>query len=261
MIISSSALASNIDGTATKLGVPLPKSYTAAVAAARALPPEAARMGDVAELHAVALAALQAGRDPGTDADVLRLVAHRVLAEAGFRVAAESLTGDLIVQALGEHQDAIVSGWSAALKPDCAALESAAGQLDQPDLNKADPILLKRQGLLAVWGDAVSAVERIDAGLSGLRSIFAALHIPNDPSVNTVMLSPDANIDTVRAVTASAGRGAIKAWDIARGAGGPLRLATVSEFRAAVARLAAEDQQRERDTDTDTSEHRERQPI
>ena len=246
MIVSSSANARNIEGVAAKLSVPLPPAFLAAVEAARILPHEADALGDVAQLHAAALSAIRAGNDPGLDKDVQRLTIHRVLAESGISAAAASWTGDLITEALTEHGTAIVTGWATAIQSDCDTLHAAADKLDQADLNAADPVMLKRANLLSTWADASSSAERCDAALGGLRAVFTALHIAHSPAINALMLAPTADLDTVKAVAASAGRGALTAWTIAR-SHAPLKLATVAEFRAGIARLAAEDRQRETD--------------
>ena len=246
MIVSSSATARNIEGVADKLSVPLPPAFLAAIEAARILPREAELLGDPAELHAAALSAIRSGTDPGLDPNVQRLTVHRVLAESGIRVAAESWTGDLITEAIAEHADTIVTGWATAIQSDCDTLHAAADQLDQADLNSADPVLLKRANLLSVWADATSAADRCDAALGGLRALLTAMHVPHAAAVNALMLAPTANLDTVKAVAASAGRGPLTAWEIAR-SHARLKLATVAEFQAGIARLAAEDRQRETD--------------
>jgi hypothetical protein len=246
MIVSSSATARNIESVATKLSVPLPPAFLAAVEAARILPREAVLLGDVAELHAAALSAIRSGADPGLDKNVQRLTVHRVLAESGIRVAAESWAGDLITEAIAEHADTIVTGWATAIQSDADTLHAAADQLDQADLNAADPVMLKRSNLLGVWADCTSAAERCDAALGGMRALLTAMHVPHAAAVNALMLAPTADLDTVKAVAASVGRGPLTAWDIAR-SHAPLKLATIAEFRAGIARLAAEDQQRETD--------------
>lgn len=251
MIVSSSATARNIEGVADRLSVPLPPAFLTAVEAARILPREADALGDVAALNAAALTAIRAGNDPGLDKNVQRLTIHRVLAEAGIRVAAESWAGDLITEAITEHADVIVSGWATAIQSDCDTLHAAADQLDQVDLNAADPVMLKRANLLSTWADATSAAERCDAALGGLRALLTALNIPHAAAINALMLAPAADLDTVKVVAASAGRGALTAWAIAR-SHAPLKLATIAEFRAGIARLAAEDRQRDTEADTDT---------
>ncbi len=250
MIVSASAQSRVIQDRAAKLGVPLPTPFLDAIEAARVLPKEAAALSDNAQLHAAALTAIAAGRDPGTDETVQRLTIHRVLAEGGIRPAAESYSNDLIIEAINTHANAIVTGWATAIQPDLDCLSNAAEQIDLDALDAAEPLLLKRSGKLNLWVDATTAAERADVALAGLRGICTALHIPNNPSVNALMLAPDADLDTVKAVAAMGGRTAIKAWDVAK-SGATLRLATIADFTAGIARLAAEDQARQRQAEAD----------
>ena len=254
MISTPSALASNVKNTADKLGVPLPPAFVAAVEQARALPPGAEQLnGSGPELHAAALAALAAGNDPADDKTVQRLAIHHALSQSGLRAAAEELAGDRIAEALRQHADEIIDGWSKSVQSDLDTLTNAAKVLNLDDLDHASPVLLKRAGTLNTWAEATSAAERVDAALAGLRAIFTALHVPHSFAVNALMLAPDANLSTVSAV-ASANRQTLKSWQVARIVGGPLRLSTVSEFVAGVARLNEDVRTRDAEADKRAAE-------
>ncbi len=71
MIPTTGAFARQIQATATKLGVPLPDTFTAALATAQDLAEQAAQYDAVvAQLNARAVALLLADKDPTTDADI-----------------------------------------------------------------------------------------------------------------------------------------------------------------------------------------------
>jgi len=256
MIISSSAITSNIQSTADKLGAPLPPAFLSAVTAARALPPGADEMtGSTEALHAAALAAMSAGKDPADDKTVQRLSIQHTLSLSGLRAAAEELAGDRITEALQAHADEIVGAWSAAVQKDLDTLTEAAKTLDLEDLDAAEPVLLKRSGVLNTWAEATSAAERVDVALAGMRGLLAALRIPHSYAIDGLLLTPDANLDTVRAIAAASNRGNLKAWPTTRAAGSAsLRLATVAEFRSGTARLNAELQSREVESDAKEDE-------
>ena len=251
MIVSSVALAANIDSTATRLGVPLPPAYVTAVAEARALPRDVDFSGATAALNAVAIQAMREGREVGADPQVQKLAAEVVLAAAGIRAAATSWAGDHITELVNTHANDIVAGWAQAIRGDLDTLEAAGAKLDMPDLNIPDTVALRRAGLLDLWAQASTSSERADAAIAGLRSILRCVHIGFDgPTGNALLIAPDADISTLTAIGARAGRGTLTSWSAAR-CGAPLRLPTVTEYTQAVARVSAERQQRERDADAD----------
>jgi hypothetical protein len=105
-----------------------------------------------------------------------------------------------------------------------------------------------------LWAQASTSSERADAGIAGLRSILRCLHIGHDGLTgNALLIAPDADISTLTAIGARAGRGTLTSWAAAR-CQAPLRLPTVTEYTQAVARVSAERQQRERDADAEAEQ-------
>ena len=254
MIVSSSAMAANIAGVATKLKAELPPAYVAAVQAARSLRGNSDFTGATAKLNAAAITALREGREPGADPLVQALAAEVTLAAAGLGAAVEQWVSDHVTERINEHADAILTTFAEAVRPDLEVLERAAPQLDQADLNNPDTVALRRAGLLDVWALASASAERGDLAISGLRYILRAVHVGFDgPAGNALLIAPDADVSTITAIGARSGRGTLSAWTAAR-CGAPLRLPTVTEYQRAVARFTAARQERERQADAEAEQ-------
>jgi hypothetical protein len=257
MIISASALARSIEQTAAKLGTQLPAPLIATLQASRALAPAAAATeGMTASLNAAGLAALRENRDPGACPEVQRLATLVTLAANGIRHAAVSDADDAIAAALNTHSEAILTGWGTALVGDLAVLQSAAQQLEVPVLDKADPLMLRRAGLLNEWASASASSERCDWALAGVRALLTVLHANTAPEFRVLQLAPDASIDAYIAANAAAGPREVTAWTVARTLS-PLRLITsIADFHQACARISGESQQQQRDSDQADAETR-----
>ena len=250
MITSASALAHSITNTATRLGTTLPKNYLAQLDTARKLVAASAEIdGHTASFHAAALTAMREGRDPGTDPNVQRFAALVGLADSGIRVAAVDYGNDIVSQAIAASESEILTSWSTAIAGDCEALMAAAAQLDVPKLDGAEPLLLKRAGHLNLWADAVSAAERADIALAGVRAILTALHVQPGNEYRVLQLAPDATINDYIAANAKTGPRETNAWGVAR-TGAPLRLVTsVTEYQQSCARITAARQEQQRQAD------------
>ena len=250
MIISASALARTIESTATALGTDLPKTYAAELDSARKVVTDSGEIdGHVASLNAAAVTAIRENRDVGADPNVQRFAALVTLAGSGIRQYAVDFANDLIVTAIAAQADAILTTWSTAITPACNVLMAAAEQLDVPKLDGAEPLLLKRAGHLNLWADAVSAAERADIALVGVRAIFTALHISPGPDYRLLQLAPDASIDQFAGANAASGPRDVSAWSTARSLA-PLRLvASVSEYTQSCARISAAQQEQARQAD------------
>jgi hypothetical protein len=252
-------MVANIEGTATKLGVDLPPAFSDAVADARRLLREVDFTGAVAELNAAAITALRQGREPGADPLVQRKATEVALANSGISNAAAQWAGDTLVELVNQYADEILTSWAAAIRSDLDTLEAAGDQLELADLNAADPLLLKRANKLGLWADSSSAAERADAAVAGLRFILKTLAIGFDgPTGLALLIAPDADLPTVTAIAARATRGTLSSWTAAR-CGAPLRLPTVRDYCAAVARVTAERQERERQAEAEAEAEPKRQ--
>ena len=260
MLVSASALAHSITNTATRLGTTLPKHYTAELDAARKLVAASAEIdGHTASFHAAALTAIREGRDPGTDPNVQRFAALVGLADSGIRVAAVDYGNDIVSQAIAASESDILTSWSTAIAGDLEVLQSAAQKLEVPVLDKAEPLMLRRAGLLEVWASASASSERADIALGGVRAILTALHINSGPEYRVMQLAPDASISDYIAANAKTGPRETNAWGVAR-TGAPLRLVTsVTEYTQACARITAARQEQQRQADeADEAEPRRR---
>jgi hypothetical protein len=250
MIVSASALAHSISSAATRLRTTLPKHYLAELDTARKIVAASAELdGHTASFHAAALTALRDNRDPGADPNVQRFAALVGLADSGIRVAAVDYGNDIVSEAIMASESDILTSWSTAIASDCEVLMAAAVQLDVPKLDAADPLLLKRAGQLNIWAEAVSAAERVDIALGGVRAILTALHINSGPEYRVMQLAPDATLDQFVGANAAAGPRGLSAWTTARSLA-PLRLvSTVSEYKQAVARISSAQQEQQRRAD------------
>ncbi len=263
MIISSSALARTIETTAIALGTDLPGHYVAELDSARKVVTESGELdGHVGSLNAAAVTAIREGRDVGTDPNVQRFAALVALSGSGIRHFAVDYANDIIATAIAAQADTILTSWSTAITADCAALQAAAEQLHVPKLDGAEPLLLKRAGHLNLWADAVSAAERADIALGGVRAILSALNINPGPEYRVLQLAPDATVDQFVGANAATGPRDLNAWSAARSLA-PLRLVTsVTEFTGAAARITAERQEQQRradDAEAEQTQGRQRQ--
>jgi hypothetical protein len=178
------------------------------------------------------------------------------LAANGIRHAAVSDADDAIAAALNTHSEAILTGWATAIAGDLKVLQSAAQQLEVPILDKADPLLLRRAGLLNAWADASASSERADIALAGVRALLTVLHANTAPEFRVLQLAPDASIDAYIAANAAAGPREVTAWTVAR-TKAPLRLITsIADFHQACARISGERQRQQADADADTRTQR-----
>jgi hypothetical protein len=249
MIISASAKSRLIEDTATKLHCPLPKAFAQALTEARALQPAAAELeGQVAAMNAAAVSAIRQGKDPGADPNVIRLATLVTLGNNGIRHFAADFANDAISVAIVEHADAITASWASAVDDDLAVLTAAAEKLDVPVLDAADPLLLRRAGLLNDWAGASGAAERGSVALAGMRGVLSAIAVNYDKSDLVLVLAPDADLDAYQTANSLAGPNQINPWIIAR-SGAPMRLATVSEFMAAIGRVNAAHSEQQRRLD------------
>jgi hypothetical protein len=249
VIISASAKSRIIEDTATKLDCPLPKPFAQALAGARVLQPAAAEIeGQVAAMNAAAVTAIRQGKDPGTDPNVIRLATLVTLGNNGIRHFAADFANDTISVAIVEHADAITASWAAAVDADLTVLAAAAEELDVPVLDGADPLLLRRAGLLNTWAGASGAAERASVAMAGMRGLLSAIAVNYDKSDMVLILAPDADLDAYQTANSLAGPNQINPWIIAR-TGAPMRLATVSEFMASIGRVNAAHAEQQRRLD------------
>ncbi|MGV0993424.1 MAG: hypothetical protein ACOYB7_14350 [Mycobacterium sp.] len=235
MIISTAALAANIRTTSDKLGVRLPTGFTAALTAARELPNTAGALaGCIPQLHAAALNALAAGKDPADDKDVQKFIVHTALAGSGLQQAAGQRANADLRDAINEFADDIIGVWADALRDDLAVLQSAVTELHLADLTAADHTQLRQRGQLNLWADAANAADRADAAMSGYHAILSAIAVNSNASNRPLMLAPDIGLPEFSSLT-----GKSTAWTVAR-TGTPLRLASIGEYTGAVGRIMAE---------------------
>lgn len=244
MIVSAATHTRVIETTAKKLGVPLPAKFVDAMATARKLVRDTEALeGATGNLNDRVIHVLLEGQDPGADPEVQNLIAQRVLGDSGIRHAGVEYASDLISAAIAENSEATLTAWAKAVAPDCAKLTEAAHRLDDRVLIEAQAHELKRRGLIDIWSEALGAADRINNAHTGFKAIITAIHVQHQREHRALALIPDADIDTIAEANT---QNDLDAWTIAR-LGHPLRLATVSEFVAAIGNYTAAKQARQRD--------------
>jgi hypothetical protein len=172
MLVSSGTYARQIQTAATKLGVPLPEKFTSALTTAQQLSQAAASYDAVVSaMNSRALDLILEGRDPTADQEVQRLAVARVLASSGLRVAGSEHANRLVLDAITQCANEILTGWSQSLLPDYEVLHQAADQLgDVEDLHTADTAKCQRTGKLELLGAALAAHGRVSAAVDGARA-------------------------------------------------------------------------------------------
>lgn len=225
------AQASTIAAVCDHLGVAQPapvavayQRLVAQLAAADTLgPPPTALVDAVA-------AAVDAGRDLATDADVLaavvreRLVAARplLIARAG-RAYAESVRGEL---------DTLIATWRDAFETAAARLRDAHRVLGDIDLEDSDTVVRLGAAAATAWADARAALATIEHVRRGIAA--AALLSARTPNPEHSLLRIANPTDDQRTALR---RGRATAWDLIR-AGVELDLADHPEHARRIAAAA-----------------------
>lgn len=229
--ITAGAYVAVIRRTADQLGAPLPSGVDDGLTAARALREETERIEGSAEaVNARIVELLRDGKEWQTDKELQALMFERVAAANGIRAAGIDAAEQMIRQTIADNADAIVATWASAITPDITALALAAQQITVEDLAAADVPTLSRRGLVTVWAEARTAVERLQTALQGWEMLAEAIRLPRNRIHTTLTLA--ANPDP-----AIVSRD-VDVWQLAR-SGAKLSLATPAEY---LQRVSAHDE-------------------
>jgi hypothetical protein len=215
--MSASASITLIKQACDQLGVPLPKPITTALADADKL--VAALPTERGNVTGAVLDAIQAGRDPLADPEVLRQVVAAQLRDANVAHLAQLRADDQVADVIRGHADDLLALWAAALTGPAAALADAA-RLGVTDLSTAAQ--LKGEKLIA-WAAAAASIEAFTAAQQGVTFLFVVLDRagPQRPDQLLVLADPGfPQLQTARAATAHDKRLPLP-WALAR-AGVPI---------------------------------------
>lgn len=235
------AYAHLVTRTAHTLGVPLPAAFTAQLDAANKLIETAEAIPGPAQLQAAVLNALATGRDYHTDKEVGRLLIDGVLVSqlnivGAARQRAESDYEDALV----EHADTILTGWSDALEPHAKALAAAADTLPTTNLDDTQTIISRGAVAMHHWAAAQEAIKAFRTATEGFMALAMTNRITVTKRNPLILTAADHAALGEAEATAMRDGVPIDAWLLARHTV-PLRLATLSEF---MQRTASRDQQR-----------------
>lgn len=189
MQIAARAYMAVINRVTSQLGAALPPALDTAFTAASGLREAADRIEGSAEaVNARIIDCLKRGVDWHTDKQLQALVLDRVVAANGIREAAAAEAEIIVKAALIENADGIVEAWRAVLADDAAALTAGYDKLHIDDLDGADTLALARRGLVDVWADARTAVERFHIATEGWNMLavvagFSVVPVPNRSSL------------------------------------------------------------------------------
>ena len=164
MNITDRAMSSQILNGFTDSGAKAPKAFTDAheratriAAAVRNL---GAGQGDLAQ---AVMQALDAGRDPATDADVQRIAVAAQIANPGIEQQIDAMAFDGFREACTAHTDAIIAAWRKPFDVAAAALTEAHARIGDVPLEDTGTIMRKGADVAEVWAKATAAVKVIDA--------------------------------------------------------------------------------------------------
>ena len=188
-------------------------------------------------------AALDAGRDPATDAEVQRTITAAYLDNPGMAAAVREAAYGRARAVCNDHADEIVDAWRKPFDAAAAVLASAHERLGHVQLDNADAILRHGGDIADVWAKAraaVSTVRAVRLGWTSLAEFTGAVKVDNhfrvlsliDPTVEQWLGDRlrESNPDP---------------WD-ATLKGYTLDLPTFAEYRQRIARILAEVAEAER---------------
>lgn len=226
-INQAKALVTASETVGAKLPAPLLTAYQRAARIA-----DAARRISGGDRARAVTEALDAGRDPARDPDVLAAYLAGELANAGIRQGVEGVVGGELVDVFREHADGIVAAWRTPFDKAAAGIAAGHHRIGDLPLDAAGAIMRKGGDIAAAWAqaqEAVTVVDRIDSAWVTLNNL-------------TGFARTDPRYPALRIATATAEewdasgleRRRASAWDVQR-AGLTLALADGPEYARRIA--------------------------
>jgi hypothetical protein len=122
----------------------------------------AALRDDRQDLTRVALAAVDAGRDPASDPEVQRIITATALRDGVPELAANYADAD-VLHATRDNVDNLIDSWQAPFNEAAEAIATAAKSLGNTDLTNAQGVLHQGGSAAQQWTNATQAVRTITA--------------------------------------------------------------------------------------------------
>lgn len=177
-------------------------------------------------------AALDAGRDPAADPDVVRVLIGHHLANEGVMQAVAGAAYDQLREVCRAHADAIVAAWRKPFDRAAATLVAAHERLAVSNLNDTSAVVALGGDAAAAWTQAQAASEVITTVSTGWQALGLFTRAADTASPHAMLRLTKVDHATYLQHELHGAR--LSPWDlVVRNV--PLRLPTFTEYGADVA--------------------------